>query len=388
MSRYFTYTNLPEHQVAIYHDERVSMFDDGERKPENRTLSLLVTGLFTLLIVLTFPISAFFCIKVLRDYERAVIFRLGRLIKPKGPGVILIIPCLDNWTRVDMRSRAFNVPPQKVHTKDDGWVMVGADVQFRIRDAVLSQTAIQNLNQSLRSIAQTSLSNCVARRTVPQAQGDRKFINIEVKDGVNKMAGKWGAEVERVQMSDVQVLKEPRDTGGVDIAQMFSGGQNAALANILQGLFPGVGNQVSIPTGNNTTRTDTSVLTPAQLVTLVQGVLEEDMTSRIGGTYLFDITGENGGTWIMDLSTVPGSIRATDKLVESPDVTFSMSVDEMVNIFYGQVTPFNSYMQGGLKVDGDLKMAMNLETIIDKLRQGRRNTPMNAGKDKTGAFVV
>lgn len=114
--------------------------------------------------------------------------------------------------------------------------------------------------------------------------------------------------------------------------------------------------------------TGSNLLTPEELVKLVSGVLNESLVQEIGGMFQFNILGENGGTWYLDLRSGHGKIY-TDKPVDNADVVLTMSVDDMQQIFYGQTTAFDAYMQGTLKVDGDLKLAMSLEAIVKMLKE-------------------
>lgn len=114
--------------------------------------------------------------------------------------------------------------------------------------------------------------------------------------------------------------------------------------------------------------TGSSLLTPEQLVKLVSSVLNESLVQEIGGMFQFNILGENGGTWYLDLRSGHGKIY-TEKPVDNPVVVLTMSVDDMQQIFYGQTTAFDAYMQGTLKVDGDLRMAMSLEAIVKMLKE-------------------
>ena len=115
-------------------------------------------------------------------------------------------------------------------------------------------------------------------------------------------------------------------------------------------------------------QTGSSLLTPEQLVKLVSSVLNESLVQEIGGMFQFNVLGENGGTWYLDLRSGHGKIY-TEKPVDNPDVVLTMSVDDMQQIVYGQTTAFDAYMQGTLKVDGDLRMAMSLEAIVKMLKE-------------------
>ncbi|KXJ13355.1 stomatin-like protein 1 [Exaiptasia diaphana] len=377
MSKYFTYSNLPEHQVAIYHD-REEQFVDKPGKQD--FVSLIITCLWSLLLLLTCPISVFFCIKILKDYEKAVVFRLGRLLPPKGPGVICIMPCLDRMTRVDMRMRAFNVPPQEVLTKDEGWISVGADIQFSLIDPVLSLTAVQDLNHSLRMLAQTALVNRLSTKTIAQAEADKKFIDLTLQNDLNKSSEKWGVKVERVTISQIRVLKEASVSEGVDVVNLFKGGPDTSTINVLSGLIASASG-VSTQAPAFKTLKPASHVTPEFLVQQVTGVLDEGLVRELGGLYQFNIHGENGGTWIMDLTSGSGSIYKGSSPSVQPNVVLTMDEGNMQRIFRGELTPFNAYMQELLKVEGDLKMAMNLDVIIEKIKKRRTH-------EQSGVFVV
>lgn len=402
MAKAFTYSRLPEHQVSVYYDGN----DKTDRPSEWNIVECLFSFFTCLLLLVTFPISVFFCLKVIKDYERAVIFRLGRLLPPKGPGVIFINPCTDAWTRVDTRARAFSVPPQQVHTSDGGYASVGAEVQFSIKDAVLSKTAVQDLNHALRMLAQTSLVSSLASRKLVEIQHDRKFINKQVQEVVNKAAAVWGVEIKKIEMSEVRVLKEADEAVGALSALFGGGSQSGNLGNLtIAGGPSGLASMLSAMTGGNAVRsaptvpdpsvssaysgskeTGINLLTPEQLVKLVSGVLNESLVKEIGGMFQFNIVGENGGTWYLDLRSGHGTIYA-EKPLDNPDVVLTMSVENMQQIFYGQTTAFDAYMQGTLKVDGDLKMAMSLEAIVKMLKE-KPVVPDKHVSQRPGVYIV
>ncbi|XP_068707010.1 stomatin-like protein 1 [Montipora foliosa] len=396
MSKAFTYTRLPEHQVAGYHDGS----KNSERPSEWNILECLFSISSCLLLVVTFPISIFFCLKVIKDFERAVIFRLGRLLPPKGPGVVFINPCIDTWTRVDTRARAFSVPPQQIRTSDGGYASAGAEVHFCIKDPVLSKTAVRDLNHSLRMLAQTTLSHSLASRKLIEVQHDRKFINKQVQEVVNSEAAGWGVEVKRIEMSEVNVLKEADEPVGA-LSALFGGGLQSAKLGNMSFADPGLAKMFSalgsgsirsapiVPDSSiNSSRSDAGVnlLTPEELVKLVSGVLNESLVKEIGGMFQFDVVGESGGTWYLDLRSGNGRIY-TDKPTDKPDVVLTMSVDDMQKIFYGLSSAFDAYMQGDLKVEGDLKMAMSLEAIV-KILKAKPVIPDKQVSQRPGEYIV
>ena len=122
---------------------------------------------------------------------------------------------------------------------------------------------------------------------------------------------------------------------------------------------------------------------------MVSAVLTESLVRDIQGTFQFNILGTTGGTWYMDLKNGSGTVTTTlDKPIETPDVVLTLSASDLQRIFYGQLTAFNAYIQGALLVEGDLKMAMSLETLVSKLKE-RPLTAENTPKDtQAGIYIV
>merc|ERR1712071_457380 len=108
------------------------------------------------LVVITFPLSLFVTIKIVAEYERAVIFRLGRLTGAKGPGLFFILPCIDELMRVDLRTISFDIPPQEVLTKDSVTIAVDAVVYYKVFDPVASVGNVENASHSTKLLAQTT----------------------------------------------------------------------------------------------------------------------------------------------------------------------------------------------------------------------------------------
>ncbi|XP_021340171.1 mechanosensory protein 2-like, partial [Mizuhopecten yessoensis] len=130
-------------------------------------------------IALTFPVSLCLCIKVVQEYERAVIFRLGRLVKggAKGPGLFFVMPCIDSYTKVDIRTVSFDVPPQEVLTKDSVTVAVDAVVYYRVQNATMSITNVEDANRSTRLLAATTLRNVLGTKNLSEILSERESIS-------------------------------------------------------------------------------------------------------------------------------------------------------------------------------------------------------------------
>uniref|UniRef100_A0A8C4NMZ0 Band 7 domain-containing protein n=1 Tax=Eptatretus burgeri TaxID=7764 RepID=A0A8C4NMZ0_EPTBU len=158
-----------------------------------------------ILVIITFPISVWFCIKVVKEYEKAVVFHLGRIIPgcPKGPGLLWVLPFVDHFTKVDMRTISFDVPSQEVLTRDAVTVCVDAVVYYRITDAVAMVSNIINADMSTRLLAQTSLRNALGTRSLTEIISEREVIAQSLQVTLDEATDPWGIQVERVEIKDV-----------------------------------------------------------------------------------------------------------------------------------------------------------------------------------------
>ena len=160
-------------------------------------IALIVIVLVILVIIL---LSGF---RIVLEYERGVIFRLGRCVGAKGPGLFYIIPILDKMRKVNLQTQAVPVASQQVITKDNVTVAVDAVAYFRVRDPVASVVKIQNWFNAAQLVAQTSLRSIIGRHELDQLLGERDRINSELKTALDEQTEAWGVEVALVEVRDV-----------------------------------------------------------------------------------------------------------------------------------------------------------------------------------------
>ncbi|PAA76813.1 hypothetical protein BOX15_Mlig013819g1 [Macrostomum lignano] len=168
---------------------------------------LLMQALIGLLIAVTFPFSFFVCLKVIAQYERAVIFRLGRILSAEasGPGLVFIMPCMDSIKRVDLRTMTFDVPTQEVLTKDSVTVAVDAVVYYRIFDPVMSVVNVEDCSRSTKLLAQTTLRNVLGTVSLYELLAGRDDSAIVMQETLDAATDTWGVKVERVEIKDVRL---------------------------------------------------------------------------------------------------------------------------------------------------------------------------------------
>ncbi len=170
----------------------------------------LITGIspaiFFLVIFLIIIASA--AIKILREYERGVIFRLGRLIGTKGPGLILIIPGVDKLLRVSLRTVAMEIPPQEVITHDNVSLKVNAVVYFRVLDPNKAVVEVENYLYATSQLAQTTLRSVIGQSQLDELLSERDKINIELQDILDRHTDPWGIKVSLVETKQVDLPTE------------------------------------------------------------------------------------------------------------------------------------------------------------------------------------
>ncbi len=147
-------------------------------------------------------------VRVLREYERGVIFRLGRLIAQKGPGLILLIPIVDQMVRVDLRTVTLNVPPQEIITKDNVTVRVTAVAYFRVIDPNKAVTEVENFLLATSQISQTTLRSVLGKAELDSLLAERERLNIELQQIIDEQTEPWGVKVSTVEVKDVELPAE------------------------------------------------------------------------------------------------------------------------------------------------------------------------------------
>jgi regulator of protease activity HflC (stomatin/prohibitin superfamily) len=171
-----------------------------------------MTGLpsgFVFLIIFLFILAAS-AIKILREYERGVIFRLGRLIGAKGPGIFFIIPGVDKMLRISLRTVTLDIPPQDVITRDNVSIKVNAVVYFRVMDPNKAVVEVENYLYATSQLAQTTLRSVVGQAELDELLSQREKINITLQDILDKHTEPWGIKVSLVETKQVDLPEEMR----------------------------------------------------------------------------------------------------------------------------------------------------------------------------------
>ena len=156
-------------------------------------------------VVVIVAILLFMSLKVYREYERAVVFLLGRYQGTRGPGLVVILPIVQQTVRVDLRIRVFDVPPQDVITRDNVSVKVNAVVYFRVVDPQLAIIQVANFNEATSQLAQTTLRAILGRHELDELLAEREKLNRDIQSVLDQQTDAWGIKVSNVEIKHVDI---------------------------------------------------------------------------------------------------------------------------------------------------------------------------------------
>ncbi|MCD6141861.1 slipin family protein [Candidatus Acetothermia bacterium] len=164
----------------------------------------MTIGAIVVLVVIFFMNA----IRIVREYERGVIFRLGRLVGAKGPGIFLLIPIVDKMVKVSLRTVTLDVPPQEVITKDNVSTLVNAVLFFRVVDPSAAVVEVQNYVEATRQIAMTTLRSVLGGVELDEILSNREKINIQLQEIIDEQTDPWGIKVKTVEIKDVKIPQD------------------------------------------------------------------------------------------------------------------------------------------------------------------------------------
>jgi regulator of protease activity HflC (stomatin/prohibitin superfamily) len=159
-----------------------------------------------IIIIAIFILSS--AIKILQEYERGVIFRLGRLAGVKGPGLVLIIPIIDRMVKVSLRIVTMDIPPQDVITKDNVSVKINAVVYFRVVDPAKAVVSVENYIYATSQLAQTTLRSVCGEAELDEILAHRESINLKIQSILDKMTESWGVKISAVEVKHIDLPHE------------------------------------------------------------------------------------------------------------------------------------------------------------------------------------
>ena len=374
--------------------------------------SYLLTFLSYFLFLISLPLTYWFFVKKLGEFDRIIVFRLGKMIGVKGPGRHIIFPWMDRTKKVDVRAAAFSVPPQQLITCDGGIVEMGADIQYGIVDVVTMVSEVADHQDILRSLSKTLMIKILVKKSVSQIEKDRQRPATEIQNEINLQVRQWGIDIQKVELSEPKILKQS-DNGG-----------NSAVGSILKSLgmkkdpdyptvqefvrlthgldeapqksaLPGGGAdmntsmlQMMSNMGTQSSGVPGIVVPPDEcpanardvfswgkcLEVIVETELSGPLEDDACGLYQLEITETVVGMDTYYISLTSESRFVTQGVVSpdgrSPDVSVQISSSDLASVLEGTLVPLQAYLTGRISASGDVRKLM----LFDKLSKRGHKT--------------
>jgi regulator of protease activity HflC (stomatin/prohibitin superfamily) len=168
-----------------------------------KEMAMMTFNLLTVLVLVVVFLAS--TVKILREYERGVVFRLGRVIGAKGPGIIILIPGIDKMVKVDLRTVTLDVPPQDIITRDNVSVKVSAVVYFRVLDAIKAIVDVADFHFATSQLAQTTLRSVCGQGELDNLLAERDEINDRIQSILDKDTEPWGVKVSKVEVKEIDL---------------------------------------------------------------------------------------------------------------------------------------------------------------------------------------
>uniref|UniRef100_A0A0N4ZXS6 PHB domain-containing protein n=1 Tax=Parastrongyloides trichosuri TaxID=131310 RepID=A0A0N4ZXS6_PARTI len=383
--------------VENWQDKYRSTFAPTEEELERKYLTrtkhssspaeVLVIALSVLAMILTFPISIFLSIRFVRNYERMVVLRLGRLKKLYPPGFYLIVPCIDKCSKVDMRTNPLSIDKFQSITLDKGIVEIGVVAQISVEDPVASVCSLKNNKEFISSLVYTLMSRRVVKERTSDLMQDyrRQIFSDNAKIELNNFIHRYGIEIKELNIEHFEVVK----TGENAAVSVFNTIMKSDFGNSIMGIL---GNHLKdfVPTTNFETTLNKNPPNPVKVRTSSTGdstvsvcssnttiaINEEiDIVSKIKKNIDASLVHQVGkcyqvmctevGNFYVDLSSDCGYCEWG--IHPSPNVVFTLSKEALYDIIEGNLTPVQAYLNGTVNIKGSMFDAIKLKHLAERV---------------------
>lgn len=336
-------------------------------------MSYFLKFLSFLTFVCCFPICLIFSLKYLKRYERVVVLRLGRVIGSKGPGVVVLMPFIDKMVKVDLRTKAFNIPPSSLCTKDKSVILIGAVVHYRVFDAVKMHLSVKDEINALRNLSHSCLSGLLGKKELHVVSSKKLNLQDELQTDINIVTSDWGIEVSSIELSHIKMLTKPQGHNQqATVGGPMMGGQYGHIFSAVSQLAQQITD--SQQTKKSDPATGAVVVNFDNLLSDLKLVLSAEIVKKVGCVYLITVLESDESpakNILLDLKNGDGSVTLcdSDELNLSADVHISMTSEIFINIIQDKVNFASAYMKGEIKlIKGSISQASKLSVLKSKLK--------------------
>merc|ERR1712106_485178 len=378
----FTYSDMKKtngYSAFIDVDEPREEEDIQKQSCILQLLSHFLTSVSYAVFFLFFPITYRICVKKLREEERMVVFRLGKMIGAKGPGRVLVFPWLDRCVRADVSASAFSVPPQQLITNDGGIIEIGAEIQYGITDVVVMVREVADHQDILRSLGKTVLVRVPAKKHISKLTREKTFCANEIMKELNTQIRKWGLIIRCVSLSEIKVLKQPEAMPGMGkllsgLGLTGGGGQPKPKEEIpfpspmefARSAYSGEkeeSNRAETPDLNSTVeKAENGSLDWRSVMEIILNQ-ENNLEQEVYGVYCINIPDKNEKI-VVQIGAEGKKVKyAVDSEDLKPDVSVNITSSDLAGVLKGSLPPLQAYLTGRISTSGDMRKLM----LFDKL---------------------
>ena len=388
----FSYESISKYKTSKYKSSvrssndysMLSNYDDtNESVKRNDILTILtyvITVLGYLLVFLTAPVSFLVAVKSISENQKAIQFRLGRFWSLKGPGLTLVIPFIDKITFVDMRVKAFHVPPMLVMLQDGGSISLGANIMYSIQDAVVATLSLQDINHTIRTLGQSVMYQVVSKYSMEKLRRNKSDPNAFIKKELQQEIMEWGLSIHKVELSHITELSAP-PTAMQQVQEQL--GPIFGKMGGLEGIISTAADYYFKPNVDETNDVDNVFKIMDKFKTKIFEAIDDSLIDKIGKKFLFHLvlhgsldSYSNEMARLLLLNCKDKPVGLTEYFVsdlkqeerESCDVELKISVFDLIKFLKGEISKTALYFQGRVEVSGDisaLELLSELKTLIN-----------------------
>jgi len=302
----------------------------------------VVRTLVLLIVIVSAPISLWFCLKVIGQDERLVVSRLGRIRKTCGPGVALVLPCIERCVRITTRAQSTVIAEQQILTADGGIVRQGGETWWKVTNPLLVLTEVCDLQSTISTLIHNTFNNTLRKQELDHLTNRAQLIAATMQEELNEVVESWGVEITSVILSPVHVLEEPKLVSPLQPLLSALQGDSSTQADPLS---------AHMSTTQFVDRPSTSSQTAPRsdwrhmLISRLQAGLTLDMKEAVIAVHV------DGQTPLLIAVSQGGVTELTSST--PADVTVSLAEETLHQLVQGEISPTSAWWKGLVRIQGD-----------------------------------
>ncbi|XP_076327409.1 stomatin-4-like isoform X2 [Tachypleus tridentatus] len=361
------YKSIYSYSQGVLHESEPQFSSPEKSKNESvmsRILRNILTVICYVMVFVTLPLTGWLSIKKVPALERVVIFRMGKMLPVKGPGYVIILPCMDHWMKVDLKPRSFNIDQQQLLTADGGILEASVVFQYCVIDVQRCVLRVQELHRAMEQLAKQGLINLLSQKDMTDITKQKKCLETAVKADINKTTLQWGLELMDVNIGPIKVIKaaEPSNAINSVIASlktafgMHSGTEDMSNLELKTAADP-VSNSFSetMPQDFNNL---VKMIEQLVQVSLSEKEFKENAVIRL------DVEGPDGGVINIILSNGIVQVTTGKSSPSDPNLGITLSKETLSKILSLKTSPRQAYLEGDIQVSGDWGLLYSFSSII------------------------